>query len=93
MCLFIKLGSQVHYDERMDPIDFGDQRSKVKVTIDIYGNKLVNKIETKPLCSSSSNLAYMLAKMRGLTLLILEVRGQRSRSPYKYMEIQKNVSL
>ena len=23
----------------MDPIDFGDQRSKVKVTIDVYGNK------------------------------------------------------
>ena len=37
VCLFIKLGRHVHYDERMNPIDFGDQRSKVKVTIDIYG--------------------------------------------------------
>ena len=35
----------------MDPIDFGGQRSKVKVTIDIYENKLVNIIETKPFCT------------------------------------------
>ena len=34
----------------MDPIDFGGQRSKVKVTTDIYGNKLVNMIEIKLLC-------------------------------------------
>ena len=45
----------------MNPIDFGGQRSKVKVTIDMYGNKLVNTIETKPLCASSSNFADMLA--------------------------------
>ena len=64
----------------MNPIDFGGQRSKVKVTIDIYGNKLVNAIETKPLCSSLSNLADMSAIVRGWTLLILEVGGQRSRS-------------
>ena len=38
----------------MKPIDFGGQRSKVKVTMDIYGNKLVNMIETKPLCISFS---------------------------------------
>ena len=36
----------------MNPIDFKVQRSKVKVTMDIYGNKLVNMIETKPLCIS-----------------------------------------
>ena len=64
----------------MNPIDFGGQRSKVKVTMDIYGNKLVNTIETKPLCISLSNLVDMLTKVRGLTLMILEVRGQRSRS-------------
>ena len=29
----------------MSPIDFGGQKSKVKVKIDIYGNKLVNTIE------------------------------------------------
>ena len=49
----------------MDPIDFGGQRSKVKVTIHIYGNKLVNTIEVKPLCAFSSNLADMLAIVRG----------------------------
>ena len=57
----------------MNPIDFGGQRSKVKVANDIYGNKLVNTIETKPLCASLLNLADMLAKVRGWTLLILEV--------------------
>ena len=60
----------------MDPIDFGGQRSKVKVTMDIYGNKLVNMIETKPLCISLSNLADMLTMVRGWTLLIMEVKGQ-----------------
>ena len=48
-------------------MDFGGQRSKVKIAIDIYGNKLVNMIETTctPLCASSSNLADMLTKVRG----------------------------
>ena len=49
----------------MNPIDFGGQRSKVKVTMDIYRNKLVNTIETKPLCASRSNLAHILAMVRG----------------------------
>ena len=53
VCLFIKLGRHVHYDERINPIDFGGQRSKVKVTIHIYGNKLVITIEAKPLCAFS----------------------------------------
>ena len=39
---FVQLGRHVSHNERMNPIDFGGQRSKVKVTIDIYGNKLVN---------------------------------------------------
>ena len=68
------------------PIDFGGQKSKVKVTMDIYGNKLVNTIKTKPLCVSLSNLADMLTMVRGWTLLILEVRGQRSRSQWTRME-------
>ena len=68
-------------------MDFEGQRSKVKVTMDIYGDKLVNTIETKPLCISSSNLAEMLTLVRGLTLLILEVRGQKSRSQWTRMEI------
>ena len=86
-CFFVKLGRHVNHDERMNPIDFGGQRSKVKVTMDIYGNKLVNTIETKLLCASWSNLADMLAMVRGWTLLILEVGGQRSRSQWAYMEI------
>ena len=49
----------------MNPIDFGGKRSKVKVTMDIYGSKLVNTIETKPLHISLSNLADMLGMMRG----------------------------
>ena len=76
MYFFIKLGRYVNHGERMDPIDFGGQRSKVKVPMDIYGNKLVNTIVTKPLCASLSNLTDMLSKVSGLTLLILEVKGQ-----------------
>ena len=87
MDFFIRLGKHVNRDERMNPIDFGGQRSKVKVTMDIYGNKLVNTIETKPLWISLSDLANMLTVMRGCTLLILEVRGQRSRSQWTSIEI------
>ena len=65
MDFFIKLCRHVFHGERMNPIDFGGQRSKVKVTMDIYGNKLVNMIETKPLCISLSYLADMLRMMRG----------------------------
>ena len=36
----------------------------VKVTIDIYGNKLVKKIYTKSLCVSSLNLADMVSMVR-----------------------------
>ena len=43
---FVKLARHVNRDERMHPIDFGGQRSKVKVTLDIYGNKFVNTIVT-----------------------------------------------
>ena len=43
---FVKLGRHVNHDERMHPIDYRGQRSKVKVTMDIYGNKLVNTIQT-----------------------------------------------
>ena len=50
---------------------------------------LVNTIETTPLHVSLSNLADMLTMTRGWTLLILEVRGQRSRSQWTYMETSK----
>ena len=36
----------------------------MKVTVDIYENKLVNMIATKPLCASLSNLADILALVR-----------------------------
>ena len=50
---------------RINPIDFGGHTSKFKVTMDILRNKLVNMIETKPLCTYSSNLANMLTMVRG----------------------------
>ena len=46
----------------------------------VYGYKLVNMIQTKQLCASWWNLADMFTIMRGWTLLILEVTGQRWRS-------------
>ena len=76
ICIW-SLSFNIQHDERMNPIDFGGRWSKVKVTIDIYGNKLKNTIETKPFCASSSILEDMLAIVRGWTLLIFEARGQR----------------
>ena len=42
--------------------------------MDIYGNKLVNMIETKPMCISLSNLADMLTMVNAIDL---EVTVQR----------------
>ena len=36
--------------------------------MDMYGNKLVNMIETKPLCISLSNLADMLSMVNPIEL-------------------------
>ena len=47
----------------------------------------MNTKETKPLCISSSNLAEMLIIVRGRTLLILKVRGQRLMSHWTRMEM------
>ena len=58
MCFLIKHGRHVSHSERIDPIDYGGQRSKVKVTIDMCGNKLVNMKETKPMCATLSNFMY-----------------------------------
>ena len=74
-CFFVKLGRHVNHEERINPIIFGGQKSKFKVTMGIYGNKLVNMIATKLLCISLSNLADMFTMVRGWTLLILEVKG------------------
>ena len=62
---FITLGRHVNHGKRMNPIDFGGQRSMVKVTMDIYRNKLVNTIETTPLHISLSNLVDLLTIIRG----------------------------
>ena len=74
MDFFIKLFRHVYHGERMNPIDFEGQRSKVKVTMDIYRNKLVNMIETKPLCFSLSYLVDMLTIVNPIDL---EVTVQR----------------
>ena len=54
----------------MNPIEFGGQKSKIKVTIDKGGYNLVNTkeiklntIEIKPTSVFSSNLAQMLPLM------------------------------
>ena len=46
--LLHQIGRYVSHSERMDSIYFVGQRSKIKFTIDMYmyGNKLVNTIET-----------------------------------------------
>ena len=75
MFFFVKLDRRVSHSQRMDPIDFGGHRSRSQKTY-TYRNKLVNTIETKPLCASLSNWVDMLAIVRGWTLLILEVKGE-----------------
>ena len=57
----------VNHGERINPFDFGGHRSKFRVTMNIYRNKLLSMIETK--CASSSNLADMLTIERGRMLL------------------------
>ena len=72
VCFFIKLCIYISHSERMDSINL----QKVKVTIDIYGNKLVNTIDLT-VGSLFIKFADMLAIVRGWSLLILEVKGQR----------------
>ena len=63
VCAFINLGRRVSHSEKMDPIDFGGQRSNVDVIIDMYGNKLVNTTD-QPISASSSTFADMLIMVR-----------------------------
>ena len=81
MGFLIKLGRHVSHGERMNPIDFGGQRSKVKVIMDIYGNKFVNTIETKPLCISGRDVNH------GERVDPIDFGRQRSRSQWTGMEI------
>ena len=72
LCNFIKLGIYVNYDESINPTELGDQRSNVKVIIDIYGNtgNLVKMIEIKlftqrifiKLCTSVELPSYVYHK-------------------------------
>ena len=66
------LCTDVAYDVRINPIDFGGQR--LKVTIDKKGNNFVNTTNNQN-CVFWSYLAQMLPKRRW-TLLLLKVRGQ-----------------
>ena len=52
--------------------------------MDIYGNNLVNTIETKPLCISLSTFADMITMLGGWTLLILQVKGQEHNGQILY---------
>ena len=47
MYFLVKLGRHVNHGERMDPIDFGGQRSRSQWTNMRYGNKLVNLHKSK----------------------------------------------
>ena len=83
VCFFVKFGRHVHYDNRINPIDLLGQRSKVKITIDIYENTLVNTIETKPLCVSSLNLADMFSYSERMDPI--DFGGQRSSSQFRHI--------
>ena len=73
MCILLKLCRHVtrNHSKRMNPNDFGDQKSKTTVTLNIYGNKLVNTIENNLFCASSSNLADMSTKIQKLGGLLI----------------------
>ena len=67
-----------------EPYRWSNNRSKVKVTMDTYVNKIEDTIKSKLLCVSLSD---MLTMVRGWILLILELRDQRSRSPWSLLSI------
>ena len=68
--VIVKLCRHINHGWRMNIIDSWGQRSKSKVTMDLYVKNLVHAVETEPLCASLSNLAGILTVMRGWTLLI-----------------------
>ena len=75
MCFLIKLGKHVSHNAKMNPIDFGGQRSKVKVTMCIYGDNIVNTIETKLLC-----IIFFFKLGRGERMDPIDFGGQRSKA-------------
>ena len=70
LCLFIKLGKHVNFDERMNPIDFLGQRSRSQWSMVIYGN---NMIKTEQY-ASSSYFSDILTMIRRGSQLISEVK-------------------
>ena len=69
----------------MNPIDFGGQRSKVKVTMDIYGNSLVKNDRDLTVVDFFIKLGRHVDHGEGMKPI--DFGGQRSRSQWTYMEI------
>ena len=87
VCFFIRLEQSVFNYPRATLLWFrGSGKAAVVPSVCPWVD-LMNAIESTPLHISLSNLEDMLTMMRGCTLLILEVRGQRSRSQWTSMEI------
>ena len=76
----VKLGTQITYDKRKNPIDFQGHGSKVKVTGYTLLLNIVNTIQTEPFQLGPSNLVHRLLMTRGRHVLTFKVMGQRSRS-------------
>ena len=72
----------------MNPIDFGGQRSKVKVTMDLYDKNLVNAIETEPLCASLSNLADINPDPAKRDYRSFLLRAKEGNMFYRYTHLQ-----
>ena len=72
MYFLIKLGRHVNHDERMDPTDFGGQRSKVKVTVD---TSRYTETDNWPINSTYIRCIYV------------ELIGQLSVSVYLHVQI------
>ena len=75
----VKLGTHTTFDKRTNPFDFQDQGSDVKITRWTFLLNLVDTIKTEQFQLGPSNLVHILLLTRGRKLLIIKVRGQRSR--------------
>ena len=74
LCLFIKLRRHVNYEERMNPIDFGDQRSRSQWIYNVCGNNLINTAETIVMCI----LKLGRRVNHGERMKLIDFGGQRS---------------
>ena len=55
MCIFIKLGSNVNHDERMNHNEFGGQRSKLKANVGMCGDATIYFALVSFFCPLNSN--------------------------------------